>query len=284
MSRLKRIADPTQELETKAKEAWSNFQFRGSESLKNIFIKSSKKPILLDVKRSALTKKSGILPKVAISEDEAAIKIQKFWFKRIRKPIHINPNHWRGHAEFYYFLNVSAQLLDKKTHRLKNFSRSLHPEKLALLKEALQDRQGWKHPIMADPEVEQLAITLYIRQQITRHQFYTLLMRSVINTEDIYNEKMQKCIKLVKSLHKTYAILDEKGEFTKEANNILLPKLKAMKDDVIGTYLKEESLPFFKLLIASLPLSEQVFFTSYKDNCSFYQQLYQQGAILQDTN
>ena len=136
---------------------------------------------------------------------------------------------------------------------------------------------------MADPEVEQLAITLYIRQQITRHQFYTLLMRSVINTEDIYNEKMQKCIKLVKSLHKTYAILDEKGEFTKEANNILLPKLKAMKDDVIGTYLKEESLPFFKLLIASLPLSEQVFFTSYKDNCSLYQQLYQQGAIWQDT-
>lgn len=144
---------------------------------------------------------------------------------------------------------VVAKKLSDPIH----FSRandSLMSTKLSILLLALNEGD-WYNRIFGDKSIFQLSLALYAAKKISYQQLCSVYERAEI--------KENKNILI-------YPILDQNGEFTKEAYEILLPELQK------NYYLKpptEEQVQEFKLLIATLPKSEQYFYWEASSHSSF---------------
>lgn len=114
-------------------------------------------------------------------------------------------------------------------------------KKLQLLLDRI-NHADWYHKIFADKNILQLAKILLIKERISPQQFCSIRERA----------KMKNIKNLL-----VYAILDTQEEYSKEAIEILFPALRTKY------YLKKpsnEQMDQFKLLIATLPCSEQYFY------------------------
>lgn len=142
-------------------------------------------------------------------------------------------------SEFKYFLA-------KKT--IKTLL-NLQDTKLKQLETAMREGD-WGNAIFQDEQLHFLAFTLCQSKRITQQQLYTILERAEV-TKDF-------------QLQETYPILDENGQFTTHAEEILLPQLSRQKPEPYPSQglLTDAERESFRLLIAQLPKSEQVFYTT----------------------
>lgn len=118
----------------------------------------------------------------------------------------------------------------------RNYNAKLNTLLLAL------NQCDWYNKIYCDKQVTELSLSLYNANKISYQQLSSVLERPQIKT--------------AKDAH-FYSILDQKGEFTKEAQAILLPEFRNTYFLIAPT---EEQLKEFKLLISTLPKSEQFFY------------------------
>jgi len=169
---------------------------------------------------------------------KAAIAIQNWWRRLRQKDTLVKVNPAGNHTgSFNHLVNYN----EKTNHNVK---KSLNKAKLDSLDQAIKSG-NWDDPIFNDPTLPQLALTLYDSEKITQQQIYTLLERHQ-TLKDF-------------PLRNTYKILDENEQFTQEAREFLLPIIRNrfhLRD------LADESIEEFRLMVAALPGSEQVFYTT----------------------
>jgi hypothetical protein len=161
------------------------------------------------------------------TEQKAAIKIQKLW-RKIRDKNKLDQSN--PYPEVVYFLNQQPMM------------KSLDKKSLNYLQQLI-DRGAWNNKFFVNPRLPYLAITLYATNKISSQQAYSCLY--------IYQARQQ-----FKDL-KGCAVLDEKGNFTPEAEKYLLPSLNKSN---LFTAIEKKLLDSFKLLILTLPVSERYFF------------------------
>lgn len=147
---------------------------------------------------------------------------------------------WRQFAEKYSALE--KQLCSKIDHPL--ITEPLEEGQLAALKNALT-LGDWTSPVFQETLLPQYALSLHLAGTITFHQFCTVMER-------------WQTFKDFPPLH-TYKLLDEAGEFTEAAKNIWLP---AQNKGRILKPLDKEQQENLKVLISTLPASEQIFYTT----------------------
>jgi hypothetical protein len=140
------------------------------------------------------------------------------------------------------FINYSSEVLHV-LNKQKGVKRSLNKNKLNVLKSAL-DNADWKDTIFSDSELPYLAMTLYGSAQLTQQQFFTLLEYK--NIEEVFD------------IQNIYPILDEDGKWTKEAEEFLLPSLQ--NKSFAMNLQEDEAVEAFRLLVQTLPKSEQIFY------------------------
>lgn len=152
------------------------------------------------------------------------------------------------------FLKVEIDLAGAEAllKKLETLERSLNFEKIEILFQALEQGE-WEHAIFSDPELPFMTMTLYINGKITRQQITSILYRqSVIKDFTVQPGE-------------TYRILDDAGEFTAEAKKFLLPLFE--KFNLLPNFTDLE-IEHFRLLVKTLPRSEQYFFLSSKEPVS----------------
>lgn len=143
---------------------------------------------------------------------------------------------------FDKYADLEAQLCVKINHPL--LPDNLSSNGVLALESALLNG-NWDNEVFQETDLPYYALFLHQQKKITFHQFATVMERW--QTFKDYSHI------------KTFKILDEKGEFTEEAQTILIPQLNKHK------FLKEMSasqVQELKELIATLPLSEQIFYTT----------------------
>lgn len=138
------------------------------------------------------------------------------------------------------------------------------PGKQIIVKNALAIG-NWENPIFKDPEILAIALSLYDPDnvhRISQQQVYSILER---------NQNL-----LTNTLTGNYRILRPDGSFTEEALEILLPSIENSR---LMSFQTEEQKESFRLLVASLPPSEQTFYTTTLGNVGKPDT---QGRILQE--
>ncbi|AUH73067.1 hypothetical protein [Legionella sainthelensi] len=167
-------------------------------------------------------------PKQYSSEDEKQVRlIQKYY--RQKQTLLINPN--GGHNPYVkYFL-----------HGERNLSKSLESVKIKQLELALIDGD-WSNPIFKTNELEKVLLACMVKGSITFQQFTTVLERQQ------YQQDFGDFA--------TFQLLDHNNQFTEYTQKVFLPSLEAAE----GRPLNAEELEKFRLLIATLPKSEQICF------------------------
>ncbi|MGQ3888285.1 hypothetical protein ACQUW5_04535 [Legionella sp. CNM-1927-20] len=212
-----------------AQRVWQRFNAKYTDLTKGISTK--RKRLYEESKTPAdLEKNQG-------SYQKAAFMIQRAWNRKRAADAFITINPKGNHTgNFNHLLNPQATQ--------KVVKKSINKVKLEALYKAVQIGD-WTHEIFKDPTLPQLALSLYASDKISQQQLYTLL------------EYAQTAVDF--PLKGVYRILDEHNDFTLEAKQILLPVIQKR------FYLEEMSasqVEDFRLLIASLPVSEQVFYTN----------------------
>lgn len=194
-------------------------------------------------------------PKYQEVKDKIA-KLKATWKKP--KLIEVNPN-GNYPRPFSHLLGWKKKPDDNSITGLK--VKILHdPQKSAELLKALKDGD-WDAKILQpttytptgdnrefkigskEYELNFLALSLYAAEKISRQQIYTILCY----TQTVKEYSLQKIAK----------ILDDKGEFTAEAKEKLLPVLNKRFHLTALTTIQINQL---KLLILALPKSEQIFY------------------------
>lgn len=139
---------------------------------------------------------------------------------------------------------------DKKENRPKEVQshskrqhKNICQEKLKNLLNSLQ-KGDWYHQIFQDNSVSELAFTLFKNKIISYQQYCSVILRSQF-------KHMKEIL--------VFPIVDEHGNFTAEGETILWPNLR---DHYFLLPPTEEQITELKLLIATLPISEQFFFCS----------------------
>ncbi|STX27998.1 Uncharacterised protein [Legionella beliardensis] len=138
--------------------------------------------------------------------------------------------------------NYSPEVRHLVNNREVKMSRNL--QRLKLLEEALETR-NWDADILKNEGYIYEAMTLFNSGKISQQQMYTLLDRYQLIHDKASNYQISQ----------TYDILNEEGSFTEQAEKTLLPAISKF----INTDEHKES---FRLLIKTLPASEQIFYTS----------------------
>jgi hypothetical protein len=169
------------------------------------------------------------------SLDNAAKLIQKSWYHYINSSLIPIKSRQRQSGEFRHLVHEQS------------IKKSLHPKKLKALKTAL-DQGNWNAPIFSDETIPYvyLAMALFDAGAITQQQIYTILERfQTFKDKGSYEHRG------------TFKILNSDGEFTPETFKILIPAITHSIEEF-----SERHFQAFKLLVATLPLSEQIFYTS----------------------
>lgn len=146
---------------------------------------------------------------------------------------------------FDKYAELEAELCVKINHPLLSESSSSLLYDGAMTLEMQLLKGDWNNEIFQEVDLPYYALFLVQQRKITFQQFATIMER-------------WQTFKDFPQL-KTYKIIDEKGEFTEQAQTILIPQLNKHK------FLKEMNaveLQDLKALIAALPLSEQIFYTT----------------------
>lgn len=206
---------------------------------KQFYSKYSDVSAELSTKRKYAEVSQDFIDEIAQNHDEyskAAIRIQSLWRGlRCRDTlISVNPN--ADHSgEFNHLVNYNP---------LKNngVRRSLNKLKQDILLEAIE-QGNWEASILNDATLPQLALSLFDSGSISQQQIYTLLE----------HHQTLKDYPLIKH----YPILNTGGSFSKEAIEHLLPCLqnRSNLEGLCGKEIEE-----FRLMIAALPKSEQMFY------------------------
>lgn len=126
-------------------------------------------------------------------------------------------------------------------------------EKKQLLILALK-QADWSAPILNDAEIEKIALCCFKDGDITYQQCITIIDRQQ-HQLDFPGETLQ-----------TYPLLNEDGSYTDYATTTFLPLLKSslhLRNRFIFT---EEHSEYLRLLIATLPRSEQIVYTIHVNN------------------
>ncbi len=121
-------------------------------------------------------------------------------------------------------------------------------EKKQLLVTALE-QADWSAPIFSDSEIEKITLCCFKEGNITYQQFITIIDRQQ-HQLDFPGETLQ-----------TYPLINEDGSYTDYATTTFLPLLKSslhLRNRFIFT---EEHSEYLRLLIATLPRSEQIVYT-----------------------
>ncbi|MGQ3887566.1 hypothetical protein ACQUW5_00870 [Legionella sp. CNM-1927-20] len=132
--------------------------------------------------------------------------------------------------------NVKDFFSNKSVYRSVN--KRLADELLLAIKNG-----NWEEDIFSDVKLPYVALALFDQGKISYHQICTIFERLYV-FED-FNPR------------KTYKILDHFGNFTPEAETILLPSITRPNLPLDAT--QKEA---FRLLLLSLPPSEQIFYTT----------------------
>lgn len=122
--------------------------------------------------------------------------------------------------------------------------------------------------LFADPYFAEIVLGLFPAEKIDFQQLSTLLE---LNQNLNHGSKFRKNLHVLREnkliLQSVYPILNDKNEFTAEAENILLTTIKS-KDP--STLLNIHQIEEFRLLVAALPKSEQYFYVlTGKDKSTF---------------
>lgn len=214
-----------------AKKVWEEFY----KKFPSEFTEEEKKQLFPDKKpvdQKAIEKKE-IKEATDKEKTKASKRIQSFWRAKTTLigmnsliPVRVGKAHSADFVEM-----VHGQKIKK----------SIHSEKLKALKNAL-DKGNWNASIFEDAHLPQLTMTLFSHRKINQQQAATILER-------VQTFKDHPHIR-------TVAILDAKGDFTREAQEILIPSLAGK----VFPELKGDLLNEFKLLILELPPSERFFY------------------------
>ncbi|STY29131.1 Uncharacterised protein [Legionella wadsworthii] len=187
--------------------------------------------------------------------EQAATVIQNVWRKAKHRNL-LNISRKGNHR--YEFLHLLHQ---------ENVKKSLNSVLLEELQKAL-DLGDWSAPVFSHSRYLYAAMTLFDQKKITQQQMYTLLER----------DQTLKDYPLIN----TYAILNEEGDWTDEARDIMLKSLPSLSED---------QLNLLRHLILQLPKSEQMFYTTemggFNPNSNqktLMGLLYQQKSIYSDGN
>lgn len=159
------------------------------------------------------------------------------------KTIPINPD-GQHDVSFKYFI-----------HGDKTLVRSIDFIKINQAKKAF-DEGSWSAEILRDPEIESILLTCFDKGYISFQQFATFLEMKQ------YEYDFGQIA--------TFRILNENNEFTDDAKNVFFPSIEENSEVKLGDLDKEN----LRLLFASLPKSEQIFYTtnidmSFLENKSF---------------
>ncbi|ASQ45596.1 hypothetical protein [Legionella clemsonensis] len=153
--------------------------------------------------------------------------------------------------------NKRADLTEERTLHSDDFDDFLNgdvvkiPDHFKLTQEGLEQvyqaiqRGNFEDAALTREDHTFYALWLFKQNRITRQQMATLLARDQIPREY--------------PLVKTFKILDDNGEFTKEAVKLWLPVIKS---DAFGGKFTDWHLERLRLLIQAAPKSEQIFYLS----------------------
>ncbi len=176
--------------------------------------------------------------------EHAARIIQQHWNK-LREQDTLIPVNLNGNHDDQFNFVVNRQQITRGIHRekLNTLAQMLHPASSQLIV------TNYNHPIFQDKYILELTLSLFTAsdpaKKITLQQLYTVLRQ---------HQALQSY-----ELIERYAILDEKGQFTKAALTILLPSIQKRR---FLKSLNPVQMNTFRLLIFALPLSEQFFYTT----------------------
>lgn len=170
-----------------------------------------------------------------------ARKIQRLWKKLRSQDTLINVNKNGNHSgEFTHLVHIT-----KESQKVK---RSINKNKLDLLEKLIkvncweETEEEADHSITSDPHFSALALSLFAANKIDQHQAFTAL--------EMPNDKV------------VFFIVDEEGkEFTPEAIRMLIPAIQNRRKIKA---LSPAQLIEFKLMVAALPRSEQIFYLTEK--------------------
>lgn len=165
-------------------------------------------------------------------KDEEA-KTKRFsWNEQTRKPYYSNKGGRTSHSDaFDDFLNGNTVTIPSQLNKID----------LERLEEAVH-QGNYQDDIFNDKNYVYYALWLFRQNKITRQQLSTLLARAQ------FSEKYP--------IVKTFQILDEQGEFTEDAKQMLIPLLK---NNAFNKF-DDQHLQRFRLLIQAAPKSEQIFY------------------------
>lgn len=128
--------------------------------------------------------------------------------------------------------------------QMKKLSDSMRTKRLL----AALEKGDWYNKIFADKAIKQLTLNLFATSKISYQQACSILDR--LQYKEVKNVFI-------------YAILDANGNFTKEAEEILLPWLKNIYFLSAPT---SDEITEFKLLIGTLPQSERFFYCIHENS------------------
>ncbi len=214
-----------------AEQAWEAFYKKYQSKLQDFKIT---KKIVSEPKPS-----SG---KAAVQSEEnrerAAKLIQQKWRflqqnKDVKVPVRTG---MKDDAELVYFLNLNTT---------KSIKKSLNKEQLTELEKALS-AGSWQDAIFQEPNLPYLALTLYQAKKISQQQFYSVLDFAQVRKDFKFQQ--------------AYQVLDDNGEFTAAAKEILIPQLIAFSME--SEEKVREQIESFRLLLSRLPKSEQTFYAT----------------------
>lgn len=186
------------------------------------------------------------------SLNKSAKVIQNFWSDLRKKDRLINVNRRGYHTKnFAYFLNAQKA------------KKSINKNKLDKLLQCVNDGI-WQDAIFRDETIANLTLSLYAANKISYEQTCSIL--EYVQIEEAKTARF-------------FPIFDKEGGFTKEAELMLIPMLQKHPTLKSMSSLQINEL---KLLISSLPQSEQVFYvTQTPKRSELGQEFLEAGIILE---
>lgn len=130
----------------------------------------------------------------------------------------------------------------------KHLELQIEFEKTKLLITAME-RADWSAAILNDAQIEQIALRCFKDGNISYQQFITIIDRQQ-HQLDFPGDEMT-----------TYPLLNEDGSYTDYARETFLPLLEKSLKFRAGLIFTEEHAEYLRLLIATLPASEQMVYT-----------------------
>lgn len=170
------------------------------------------------------------------------IKLQQFWRRKTELDTLVTVNPKGNHTdEFHHFIQKAVQGESKENKTIK---KSINENKRLALFHAI-NRGNWDDPVFNDQTLSELTLSLYASNKITRSQAVTILERVQTFRE---------------SPHVRTCLILANDHFTEEAKEAL----PFLNDENYHRYLNAEQREEFRLLVLTLPKSEQYFYLTKK--------------------